>query len=642
MHTCSHCSFEIDTSLLPLPPRCPRCGTSTQTEDASGSDLSPPPLPSMGEDLPPPPGFGSTEPDKEPSERVAKTIFGMPKIQLDDELPAAGQFDVSHDANDELSFIPPPSDEMLDPHRGPEIELDRSSSPGDLDLPDASAIDLPSPGDLDLPPPTDLDLPAPARAPTEPKKKATPPPPPPAPSLPDPSDLDLPIPSRPSPPSGPTPGAPPPQTAKDSLPSLDDLDLEREQPGVVPPPLPAANLIDAHDPPPEGSGTPATSSAARRSLGQGPSRAVVYGGIATLVLVAGLAGSYSLGLFDSPPPAPTAKRGAPKPPPPKADSPPTPKAELRERSEAVFAAFDRDSPEGYRRALELSEGENDPVGQAESALLLHLRYGPDPVRLGQAQTLLKPYVKQEEPHVQRVLALFSLLDERAGESEEVLKQVAGEDPRSQLYRAWIHQKGSKHEEASQAVRKVLATRGGDRAAIATAMELALQNDRGTALQALRDAAEAKPDQPYLRSTLIRALRDAGLLAEASRIAAATSDSKETSAAHRALALAQRAELASDRGNFESALQLFEEARKLAPDTMEVELSRIRVLLLAKRFSELELTLKNFREKWPKSTQGRWPHHPHVDRHRRGRPCAGPLGRARRSGSELGESPKTSR
>ena len=97
----------------------------------------------------------------------------------------------------------------------------------------------------------------------------------------------------------------------------------------------------------------------------------------------------------------------------------------------MLAAFAADTPARYHEAMTAAEASGDAVGKAEAALLLHLRYGPDPVLAGQAASLLQPYAEDTEPQVRRVLGLAALA---GGDTAAAATDLAGDEPRTRLYR----------------------------------------------------------------------------------------------------------------------------------------------------------------------------------------------------------------
>src|SRR5690606_23283126 len=75
-----------------------------------------------------------------------------------------------------------------------------------------------------------------------------------------------------------------------------------------------------------------------------------------------------------------------------------PAGPAEERAAAILARFDEDTPQGYQQATAMLETQGNRVGQAEAALLLHTRYGPDPILVGNAQGLLNGYESEAAAH----------------------------------------------------------------------------------------------------------------------------------------------------------------------------------------------------------------------------------------------------
>ena len=363
-------------------------------------------------------------------------------------------------------------------------------------------------------------------------------------------DLPLPADSLPTPAASlPTPASDLPIPA-DLLPTpVESLGLDlgddepptRHAPSTTPPksPEPIKTGPPSKSPPPKPE--------SRRS-----GRWIVYGVLGLVVAVAGV-GVYGMGegwFAGEEPPPPSANNQDPAT---KDPTPQTPGGEVGERSDAILAKFDEDSPAAYVQALDgLAQ---DPIAQAEAALLLHLRYGPDPVRLAQASKLIEAYVDNPAPHVRRVLGL-ALLSSPARASESLT--WFGDDPRSQLYRAWALQMAKDPAQARVAAQAALAARPGDKAAALTLAELELETNPEAALTRLRTIVGQEPDQITAKSALLRATREQGLLAEAAQIGNSLT-AVSVSAGYKAELLRTRASIALEQGNVAEAQRLIEQA-----------------------------------------------------------------------------------
>ncbi len=573
---------------------------------------------------PPPPGFGPGPGAPPPPPSAAggggKTIYGMPGVEPGPPgrpsgaggpstapRPMAGPGGI-HDRMVELDADGP--ELTLDIGGGAADDLDLPAPVEDLDLPaPVERLDLPAPvDDLDLPAPVDdLDLPAPVDDFDLP-----------APAL----DLDLPAPvdDLPIPAENlPTPAENLPTPASPGLrppapPPADDFELDMDEPGPAPrvDRLPtdgdaASNLVDALEPehrgrannlpprpgtePPPGSPAPTIAPA----TGGGVSRTVIYGGIAA-VLLAVVGGLYVSGVFDGEAPPPPAQKppatgdsGGDEGPPPE----PVPEGQVAERSEQVLARFDEETPASLQQAMAMSEQLNDRVGQAEAALLLHYRYGPDPVLAAQAQKLLVPHAAKTESHVTRVVGLQALA---AGNLEQAAEKLAGEDPRSRLYKAWLHLAQGKADQAQSEAESVVAARDKSAAARLTIAEAAAQHDPTAGLARLREVADANKEYPRAQETLVRTLYELGYLGEASERAQAMEILGTTSADHQASLLVLKANIAREQGRITQAVQLLDEAVSKAPAAVPVKVERLRLLTTSRDFvtvrSDLEVLLRD--------------------------------------------------
>jgi tetratricopeptide (TPR) repeat protein len=479
-----------------------------------------------------------------------------------------------------------------------------SSKPGDLDLPAPRADDdFGTPAAFDLPAPArgggggagmgqaldDLDLPAPAE------------------DLPAPADI-LPAPAADLAPSGfeglqldldkvggeaPTPN-PIPGMELDaaSIPntSVPDVGTGAES---------NANLVDAHDKTPLPGALPdspdETGSAPLQASGASPLGAsrqlnsddvinhraspapkqirtitpkrLLIGGGVILLLVGGVGGAYSMGLFESENPVVERGQGTTKPEA-------APSGPATERIAAVLGRFDEDTPQGYQQALSLMESQGDNVAQAEAGLLLHYRYGPDPVLLGKARALLSGYDAETATHVTRV---FGLLDLSEGKRDDAMAKLAGDDPRAALYRSWSALKEGKYPEALKDADKVLAARPESAAgALVRAIARSKVEEGGIAI--LREAVAKHPDHPMYVMHLTEALLELGLVAEAAKAASFFESSAMPIPAFRASTLRLRAKVAETQGRSNEALNLLKQATEIDGNSLLTKVERIRVLI----------------------------------------------------------------
>ncbi|MBL9107164.1 MAG: tetratricopeptide repeat protein [Myxococcales bacterium] len=236
--------------------------------------------------------------------------------------------------------------------------------------------------------------------------------------------------------------------------------------------------------------------------------------------------------------------------------------------------LDTDRTADYLKALAEAEAQRDPIGQAEAALCMHLRYGPDPVRSSAAE-VWRRQAAPEDPRQARVAGLAALANDDVAEAERLL---VGEDARSRLYRALAAQRRGDHTTAANEASAALALRPTDVAAGLVAVTSAIAARRTAPLDPLRAAAAAHSDHPLYREALVRALLDRGRLAEARTLADRIDRVNGASEAHQARALALKAEVAAAGGEISQAVWLFEKAGQLAPQDLPTQLARVRLLL----------------------------------------------------------------
>ncbi len=594
MYTCPQCSLQIDDGFAPLPPNCPQCGTATGKSAGK---------PGLGAPPPPPMNLGGGK----KSRPAAKTIFGMPPAGGPPSAPppppgGAGGIDLPAPAGPsvtpDLDLPAPAGFDMPAASLDDGLDLPAPAASGDdglsLDLPTPAtrhgheSFDLPTPagtdfGDIDLPAPPggldDLDLPAPAE--------------------------DLPAPAE----NLPTPAADLAPAGFEGL----QLDIDRVG-GVAPKPEPrpgfdggyASSAENSPEPEPEPELEPepavaeaipeaaaaAAPKAAATDLAAAPGRqlsgdevinhraspapkrlplftpkrlAIIGGSL--LLVVGGIGGAYALGLFDGET-EPVVERGAGTQPKLAPGGPAV------ERGAAVLARFDEDTPQSYQQALAMLESQGERVGQAEAALLLHARYGPDPVLVGKARELLGGYESDTNSYATRVFGLLAFAD---GQYDAALQKLDAKDPRAKLYRAWVLQAQGKHAEAIAAADEVLAARPDSvGATLVRARARAATEDAG--LEILSEAYEAHANHPRFIFAYAQALLEAGQLSRAAEIAAAFESAPIPVPAFQSSTLILRAHIAAAQGNTAAALRYLEQAKELNPRDLTATLARIRILL----------------------------------------------------------------
>lgn len=458
-------------------------------------------------------------------------------------------------------------------------------APKGLDLPAPRNLDLPTPAGLDLPAPADLDLPAPVGMDSlrpadmdslepadmdslEPAHDLDLPTPIDDLNLPEPvADANLPTPVHDSNMLTPVNDVPMPS---DSLAGLNlDIDLDGgqlEASGSQPLPKRGRARDESTgvtESPVHGGGV---SSSGRPPI----SRGLIYGGLGVL-LVGGLAGgAFAMGLFDKEPEAPV-QRGLGD----GNDMPKVPAGEVAERNEAVVAKFDEDSPQGYQQAMVMAESVGDKVGQAEAALLLHYRYGPDGVIAGQASALLTPYADRSETHVTRVNALAMII---AGQPEAALEKLTGTDPQSTLYKGWAAHAMGDLDKAKAFANEVLAARPNHLGAVLLRARAESEADPEAGLSALRASADDHPGHARHQLELAQALFELGYLAEASERAAKIEIPKAASAGYQGEVLGLRGAIAAAQGRPAAAVRFLDQATEAAPNDVSLRIRRLNVLL----------------------------------------------------------------
>lgn len=324
----------------------------------------------------------------------------------------------------------------------------------------------------------------------------------------------------------------------------------------------------------------------RRGLQDLKKPLLIAGGVAA-VLALGVGGYMMMprgGETDAP-----AARGVVAPTPRADDAP------AAERDPKVLQRMAADTPKDLRAAMEMSEAVGDRVGQAEAALLLHLRYGPDPVLAGQAGKLLEPYATQKDPFVTRVRALADLA---AGDVEGAAAKLAGDGPRLALYRGWVALQAGDLDAASREAAKAREADARDMGAVWLAHAARVRSLGAEALPALREEVSRTPGHPRLSLLLAEALADDGDLREAAKVAASI-DTDGAPAGFQARVLELRGRIAATRGDRTEALLRFDQARELAPEDLTAALGRVRVLMDAEDYATAAKELDTLRLAHPK-------------------------------------------
>jgi tetratricopeptide (TPR) repeat protein len=561
------------------------------------------------------PGLPPLEAEDQAVEASAPLVdLGGPGPDLELEIPTPPDSDLITPAGLDL---PAPADVDLPAPVDPGLDL---PAPADVDLPAPVDVDLPAPADVDLPAPADIDLPAPADldlpTPTDGRL-----------DLPVPTDLDLPGPqTAPLPePRGilPTPKAEDAAAHPADLAStpLDHLDLDLG--GGTPPPaeprtmIPdvqtaqggVANLIAAEDvAEPAGAAdagsaaaklkasipTPDLAAARRSPAPIAPRRLpspTVLGGVGVVLLAVLGTGAYYLGFLES---NESDQAGL-------ADN--VDDAQVRrdasgpsqERHKKVLVKLAADTAKSYHQAVQMTEATADTVGQAEALLLMHLRYGPDPVLVGQAQALLEPHAAQGDEFVQRVVGLAALA---SNDLETAQATLVGDSPRVRLYRGWLRLVQENPQEAEKEATAVLAEHAEELGALHLQLVAQLNLGKEGALDNLRSAADANPSHPLLQQLLVQTLFKEGFLAEARERANRLDKMGMASKVHQARVLGLRGQIASASGERSEAILRFDQALELAPEDIETITRRLRALMKAREFSQVRSQLEVARREHP--------------------------------------------
>ncbi len=233
--------------------------------------------------------------------------------------------------------------------------------------------------------------------------------------------------------------------------------------------------------------------------------------------------------------------------------------------------LDVDRAGEYLAALAEAEAVGDPLGRAEAALCMHLRYGPDLVRRS-AAAVWRRQAGSGDPRAQRVAGLAALSEGDVELAERLLAD--GDDARTHLYRALAAQQRDAVEVAAREAAEALALRSNDTAAVLVAATATLAARWDAPLTGLQAALETHPGHPLYQQALLRALIDRGRFKDARALQLVPVIG--ASAAHQARVLMLKAELAAATGELRRAQLEADEAGQLAPQDVPTQLARARL------------------------------------------------------------------
>ncbi|MBC8072983.1 MAG: tetratricopeptide repeat protein, partial [Deltaproteobacteria bacterium] len=229
------------------------------------------------------------------------------------------------------------------------------------------------------------------------------------------------------------------------------------------------------------------------------------------------------------------------------------------------------------------------------ALLLHLRYGPDPARQTQASTWLEPYAQQGDPFVRRVLGLVAL---GSGALEQADTTLVGDDSRTRLYRGWLRLEQSRVPDAQAEAEAVLALKPDDVGALVLRHAARATLDPDAEIAPIEASLKTHADHPGLLAIGVRAAIAAGELRRAGTWLAAIGEVAGTAKGYAATKLRLRAELDIAVGALPAAIRRYDEAILLSPEDHELAIARARVLLTAGRIAEAEGAVRKLVEAKP--------------------------------------------
>lgn len=555
----------------PAPPRSGPPGTTAAVPAAGTRGVPvPPPRPTPAPALPvhPRPAVGTvpvppvTVPSTDlptPVHRSTAMTFKVPTVDL-----------------------PTPARPSSSGFRAPEPPPFQGGSTGSTPLVTSADHGMISIGDLDLPSPVEQDLPTPAGMTNLPTPVGS--------NLPMPAgmnnllapiDVDLPTPSA----AGLLTPASLDVEPAHILPTPADQALAPADQALMPAGARRPGASPGEDAGPQPFGLDpalARRSPAPRDVSVGGARRpllLVGGGVALIAALG--AGAWAMGVFDPPPDVPVTitKRGEGKTEG-KAPAPPTVAVE---RSAEVMGLLASDTPTSYVAAIAAAEKAGDPVGQAEAALCMHLRYGPDALRQGQATTWLQPYATQTEPFVRRVVGLAQL---GAGALAPAEAALTDDTPRTRLYRGWLRLAQGRPADALAEADTVLAAAPNELSAIALRHEArAIAKDADAEVSAVEASLVAHAGHPGLTATAVRVAIAAGQLRKARTWLDGLGPSPEAGNGFEAMRLRLRAQLEEAAGSAAKAARHYEAAAVLVASDRSLGIARVRALANAGRLGE---------------------------------------------------------
>ncbi len=454
----------------------------------------------------------------------------------------------------------------------PRIPASAPRAPGfDDEMISVADLDLPSPIDLDLPAPAGAEYPAPISHD----------------DLPVPASLDLLAPASLD------------VEPANILPAPAQLDLEPARSEVEPARAEVKPLRGPNVPVPRAIATNATAATAtvapetaydplgaRRSPtprdvgGDSNRRPLILAAIGLALAAAVGGGLWAIGVFDPPADEFTPQSLGKKPKETKA--PVDPSTLAGERNADVLAAFAKHTPKAYVEAIALAEAAGDRVGQAEAALRLHMRYGPDAVRRGQAETWLESHAAQTEPFVQRVVGLSALARGDLAKAEPLLVDDA---PATRLYRGWLRLAQGRAADAALEADAILVAAPGDVAALALRHEAKAELDAAGELAGIEASLAKHPGHPGLTVLAARSAIAAGQLRKARALLDGLGTPEGTGQGYAAGVLKVRGALDDATGAPGKAALRYSEALAFAPEDTTLGPARVRSLMKAKRTAE---------------------------------------------------------
>lgn len=591
----------------PASPSRPASGPppASPSRPASSSFAGPPAAPPIA--APPRVGAAATPPATPPATQPAtppatpRSPFAAPPPKSPSSpLP----FGVAPDASDDLDLPAPADIDLPAPalrSGGPRFAPARDDAPAplDLDLPaprtSRDELDLPAPIDLDLPAPSQgrVDLPVPVPGSNLPTPAAGQELRPAGTNLPTPAGSNLVTPvgtNLPQPaalevaPKGGNELAPGDLPVPKHGSELQPIEAARAAaaaagmsiPGGVPYGAPVRSS-------PEGAPSPyASPEVAPPRVSKGLLVAVGVIGVLGLGGVALL----SSGLLDPEDPGITTRGG-----PAKTDTPKTAPAPgtIAEPGKAVLAELPKDRPSGYRAAMESAAKAGDVMGEAEAAVLLHYRYGPEPEAAKRAGELLGPLAASKEPFVQRVLGLAALA---SGDLSKADGLLGGDDPRARLYRGWLRLESDKPADALAEAKAVLEATPSDLGALHLELAATAATDPDEAMEKLEAATAANPGHPRLHQLALVTALELGRLAEARKYAAEI-EIEGAPAAYTARIKALQGRVAAAGGDYVGAIEKYDAALAALPDDAEAWEGKIRALLGARQLADAAAEAKSY-------------------------------------------------